>query len=81
MKPSHAIALVMFLVSCSSSGPKSGPELCVEAGGQCISGSAQCAKRGDADCNPERNPGGAFCCLSCGGAGPEPSDTRPPTCQ
>lgn len=81
MKSIQAIAVVMLLLSCSGSGAKSGPELCEEAGGQCVLGSVQCAKHGDADCNPDRNPGGAFCCLSCGDGGPQPNDAGLPTCQ
>lgn len=74
MKLIHAIAFGVVLSSCSSSESKTGPELCAEAGGQCVLGSAQCATRGDADCNPDRNPGGAFCCLSYGDGGPQLSD-------
>jgi len=81
MKSIHTITFVMALLSCSSSKTKTGPELCVEAGGQCVLGSVQCAKHGDADCNPSRNPGGAFCCLSCGDGGPESSDAGPATCE
>jgi hypothetical protein len=43
---------------------QSGPEACISAGGQCLLGPAVCAIRGPQDCNPDRNPGGAFCCLS-----------------
>lgn len=63
MKPLMLLA-VAFL-ACSSSGP----EACVAAGGTCVLGSIACARRGSADCNPDRNPGGAFCCLSCSGGG------------
>lgn len=42
----------------------SGPAACVAAGGQCVLGGASCSSRGPQDCNPDRNPGGAFCCLS-----------------
>jgi hypothetical protein len=41
----------------------SGPMDCIAAGGQCVLGSAPCAAAGPQDCNPGRNPGGAFCCL------------------
>jgi hypothetical protein len=42
-----------------------GPAQCVAAGGTCMLGSGVpfCAEPGQYDCNPERNPGGAFCCL------------------
>ncbi len=40
---------------------------CKAAGGTCTgTGSATCAKQAsdaDQDCNPDRNPGGSFCCL------------------
>jgi len=42
----------------------SGPAACVAAGGQCVVGGfTGCSKLGTQDCNPDRNPGGAFCCL------------------
>jgi hypothetical protein len=48
------------LASCGTDGP----EACVAAGGKCLLGPGlQCAKVGPQDCNPEINPGGAFCCL------------------
>jgi hypothetical protein len=58
------IALMMLLMAaCSDSG--SGPAACVAAGGQCVLGSNQCPNKGPQDCNPDKNPGGAFCCLPC----------------
>jgi hypothetical protein len=47
--------------ACSSS---SGQAQCEAAGGQCVLGGAWCSNPGPQDCNPDRNPGGAFCCLS-----------------
>src|SRR6476659_3597865 len=42
----------------------SGPAACTAAGGRCILGPGiGCAKFGPQDCNPDRNPGGAMCCL------------------
>jgi hypothetical protein len=41
--------------------------VCEAAGGQCVLGSVSCAEQApsaDQDCNPDRNPGGSFCCLS-----------------
>jgi hypothetical protein len=44
--------------------PLSGPAACAAAGGRCIVGPATgCAQVGPQDCNPDRNPGGAICCL------------------
>jgi hypothetical protein len=40
---------------------------CESAGGECVLGSVSCAEQApnaDQDCNPDRNPGGSFCCLS-----------------
>lgn len=52
--------------ACSSpNGSSTGPEACVAAGGQCVMGSQPCPNRGPQDCNPQRNPGGAICCLPC----------------
>ena len=52
--------------ACSSSkGSSTGPEACVAAGGQCLLGVHPCPNRGTQDCNPDQNPGGAFCCLPC----------------
>jgi hypothetical protein len=36
---------------------------CAAEGGKCVLGSSGCQHRGSTDCNPDRNPGGAFCCL------------------
>ena len=42
----------------------SGPAACAAAGGQCLLGGApNCVIVGPQDCKPDRNPGGAFCCL------------------
>src|ERR1044071_5668364 len=43
---------------------RSGPAACAAAGGKCILGPGLgCAQVGPQDCNPDRNPGGAVCCL------------------
>jgi hypothetical protein len=58
------IALLMLLLgACSASN--SGPAACVAAGGRCVIGGNTCPNRGAQDCNPDRNPGGAICCLPC----------------
>jgi len=80
MKLIYILSFAMTALSCSNSNTKTGPEQCVEAGGQCVLGGVECTKLGSADCNPGRNPGGAFCCLSCGDGGPEPGDAGRPTC-
>ena len=61
---------LLLLVGCSSD---SGAGTCSAAGGQCLLGSASCPNRGPQDCNPDKNPGGAFCCLPCPN-GKEPND-------
>jgi hypothetical protein len=59
--------------ACNAS--EDGQAACIAAGGQCVLGSFQCPNRGTQDCNPDRNPGGAFCCLGCpSGATPAPID-------
>ncbi len=47
-----------------------GPAACVAAGGECLVGgsSSVCAVVGPQDCNPDRNPGGQYCCLKKAGA-------------
>jgi hypothetical protein len=40
-----------------------GPAACRAAGGQCRIGGSSCENVGAEDCNPNLNPGGAFCCL------------------
>ena len=48
-------------------GNPDGPAACENAGGRCVLGSFQnCAERVNHDCNPQLNPGGAFCCLKDG---------------
>jgi hypothetical protein len=58
------IVLMMFLLG-ACSGNESGPAACVAAGGQCVLGGNTCPNHGQQDCNPDRTPGGAFCCLPC----------------
>lgn len=63
-----AVLLTIAVTACSSdtTGPDtSGPAACSAAGGRCLIGSSVCPNRGAQDCNPYRNPGGAFCCLPC----------------
>jgi hypothetical protein len=57
------IAALSIMAACS--GSDSGPAACVAAGGQCLLGGHPCPNRGSQDCNPDLNPGGAFCCLPC----------------
>jgi hypothetical protein len=59
--------VMVALVACSGTSGQSGPEACVAAGGKCILGGNTCSNPGPQDCNPDRNAGGAFCCLSCSG--------------
>jgi hypothetical protein len=42
-----------------------GPAACVAAGGECLVGGSNsiCAVVGPQDCNPDRDPGGQYCCL------------------
>ena len=55
-------AVVVFAtgVGCTDT---SGPAECASAGGRCVVGGSSCSTVGSQDCNPNRNPGGAFCCL------------------
>lgn len=55
--------LILLLGACS--GSNSGPAACAAAGGQCVVGGNQCPNAGPQDCNPDRTPSGAFCCLPC----------------
>jgi hypothetical protein len=58
----------MVVMACTQ---KSGPEACEAAGGVCriggLAGTGICPNLGPQDCNPDRNPGGAVCCLPCPG--------------
>jgi hypothetical protein len=56
---------VAALAACSSTpSGSSGPDACRAAGGTCVIGPGTgCATVGPQDCNPDRNPGGAICCL------------------
>ena len=56
------LALAVLLSAASSSV---GPEACRAAGGECVIGGHVRPNRGPQDCNPDRNPSGAFCCLPC----------------
>jgi hypothetical protein len=61
-----AMAFVLVAASaCSSDSEPPGPAACAAAGGRCVLGGATCPHRGTQDCNPDNNPGGAFCCLPC----------------
>lgn len=54
------------LFPCGADAGLSGPAACVAAGGECVLGGSTCLNIGSQDCNPDRNPGGAFCCLDQG---------------
>jgi hypothetical protein len=70
---SIAALLLAALGGCTAT--ESGQDACVAAGGQCVLGGYQCPNKGPQDCNPDRNPGGAFCCLGCfSGTTPAPVD-------
>lgn len=59
--------LMRSLCACqvSNAANSSGPSDCAAAGGRCILGPGRgCAVVGPQDCNPDRNPGGAICCLA-----------------
>jgi len=58
------VTLLMLLLGACSEGA-SGREMCIAAGGKCQFGGSPCPRVGSQDCNPDRNPGGAFCCLPC----------------
>jgi hypothetical protein len=63
--------------------PDAGPgSLCESAGGQCVLGNVSCAEQApnaDQDCNPDKNPGGSFCCLSTSKKDASAACTWPPT--
>jgi hypothetical protein len=71
MRTIAALLMLVFAAACSEND--SGPAACVAAGGQCVIGGGgnTCPNAGPQDCNPDRNPGGAFCCLPC------PQGTKP----
>jgi hypothetical protein len=55
------------LLGVGEGGAADGSTACQSAGGSCVLGNVSCAVEAptsDQDCNPDRNPGGAFCCLS-----------------
>jgi hypothetical protein len=56
--------LLLSAVGACDAG-EDGQAACIAAGGQCVLGGYQCPNRGTQDCNPDHNPGGAFCCLGC----------------
>lgn len=58
-----ASALAVLLACSTTSPTNSGFAACVAAGGECVLGGTSCARSGPQDCNPNENPGGAFCCL------------------
>jgi hypothetical protein len=65
--------LLAALGACTAG--ESGQDACIAAGGQCVLGGYRCGYVGPQDCNPDRNPGGAFCCLGCpSGTTPAPVD-------
>jgi len=59
------ILVLLIVTAAACSGKSSGAEACVAAGGQCVLGGYSCPNPGTQDCNPDKNPGGAFCCLPC----------------
>lgn len=56
------MAVVVFATSLGCT-ETSGQAECASAGGRCVLGGSSCSAVGSQDCNPNRNPGGAFCCL------------------
>jgi hypothetical protein len=66
---------------CTSSNAAAG-SACAAAGGQCHLGGFQCPASAVApaaadDCNPQENPGGAFCCLSTDASAETPDASTP----
>lgn len=59
-----SVLLVTVFLCAGACSSSSGQAQCEAAGGQCVLGGAWCSNHGPQDCNPDRNPGGAFCCLS-----------------
>lgn len=56
------VLALVALAACST-----GPAECAAAGGKCVIGPPMNCHGmvGSQDCNPDRNPGGALCCLPC----------------
>jgi hypothetical protein len=62
----EATCIVGDASTSADTGPDAdGPAACVAAGGECLVGGlrSDCAVVGPQDCNPDRNPGGSYCCL------------------
>jgi hypothetical protein len=69
-----ALGFAAVLLAACTAG-QSGQDACVAAGGQCLAGGYHCGYVGPQDCNPDRSPGGWFCCLGCpNGTTPAPDD-------
>jgi hypothetical protein len=60
------ILTALLVLGCNSSSGGT-PQDCAAAGGQCVLPTLACVKQGPSDtcnCDPECNPGGAYCCLA-----------------
>lgn len=58
------LPLVLLLLSCGSPAVVDPTAACRAEGGTCVLGGTTCnGVRGQTDCNPNRNPGGASCCI------------------
>jgi hypothetical protein len=68
--PLTLLVVAATTVACTSSSPAG--STCTSTGGRCVLGGVPCSKQAATsaqDCNPDENPGGAFCCLDVGDAG------------
>jgi hypothetical protein len=60
-------ALLLAIAALTACAAADGPAQCAAAGGRCVIGPpSNCVGMiGPQDCNPDRNPGGAICCVPC----------------
>lgn len=78
--PSECSAAVPAEDAAAESGADAdGPTACVAAGGECLVGGSisVCAAVGPQDCNPDRGPGGSYCCLRKAGVAGAATDSGP----
>jgi hypothetical protein len=66
MRSGCLVGAVFVLAFCGCGGEAKPATSCASVGGSCLIGGNACTTRAPAgadDCNSDRNPGGAFCCL------------------
>ena len=64
MSSPRTAAFILTVLLLSVAAGCDGAAQCMAAGGSCVLGGfTHCLRKGPQNCNPDRNPGGAFCCL------------------